>query len=170
MGRDSERRHILIAQQDDLRRYGELGWTTRGFNWFMSTFAAHGYQPLRSLGLTLVIFLLSVFSVWMPKHHNAFVASLAPVTHWKIKGDSMDFTELPKATQCTNEYPCLNEWLYTLDAVVPVVDLQQTPYWTFDKSSPLGSRYQLLFSLLTVFGWISTSMFVIVITGIEKKE
>ena len=89
--------------------------------------------------------------------HNAFVASLAPVTHWKIKGDSMDFTELPKATQCTNEYPCLNEWLYTLDAVVPVIDLQQTPYWTFDKSSPLGSRYQLLFSLLTVFGWMKKS-------------
>jgi hypothetical protein len=77
MGRDSERRHILIAQQDDLRLYGELGWTTGCFNWLMSKFAGHGYRPLRSLGLTIIIYLLAVGCVWIPKHHNAFVASVA---------------------------------------------------------------------------------------------
>jgi hypothetical protein len=170
MGRDGERRQVLITQQDDLRKYGEMTRATKTWNWFMSTFAAHGYRPLRSFGLTMAIFLLSVVCVWIPKHNDAFVASVAPVTHWKVQGNSMDFTEFPKSSHCTSEYPCLNEWLYTLDAVIPVVDLQQTPYWSFDKSFTVGWFFQILFALLTVFGWISTSIFVIVISGIVSKE
>ena len=170
MGRDGERRQVLITQQDDLRKFGEMTRATKTWNWFMSTFAAHGYRPLRSFGLTMAIFLLSVVCVWIPKHNDAFVASVAPVTHWKVQGNSMDFTEFPKSSHCTSEYPCLNEWLYTLDAVIPVVDLQQTPYWSFDKSLTVGWFFQILFALLTVFGWISTSIFVIVISGIVSKE
>jgi hypothetical protein len=170
MGRDGERRQVLITQQDDLRKFGEMTRATKTWNWFMSTFAAHGYRPLRSFGLTMAIFLLSVVCVWIPKHNDAFVASVAPVTHWKVQGNSMDFTEFPKSSHCTSEYPCLNEWLYTLDAVIPVVDLQQTPYWSFDKSFTVGWFFQILFALLTVFGWISTSIFVIVISGIVSKE
>lgn len=169
MGRDGERRDVLVAQLDDLRKFGELSKTSKVWNWFMSTFAAHGYRPLRSFGLTMAIFLLSVVCVWIPKHNDAFVASVAPVTHWKVQGNSMDFTEFPKSSHCTSEYPCLNEWLYTLDAVIPVVDLQQTPYWSFDKSLTVGWFFQILFALLTVFGWISTSIFVIVISGIVSK-
>jgi hypothetical protein len=170
MGRDGERRQVLITQQDDLRKFGEMTRATKTWNWFMSTFAAHGYRPLRSFGLTMAIFLLSVVCVWIPKHNDAFVASVAPVTHWKIQGNSMDFTQFPKSSHCTSEYPCLNEWLYTLDAVIPVVDLQQTPYWSFDKSVTVGWFFQILFALLTIFGWISTSIFVIVISGIVSKE
>jgi hypothetical protein len=170
MGRDGERRQVLITQQDDLRKFGEMTRATKTWNRFMSTFAAHGYRPLRSFGLTMAIFLLSVVCVWIPKHNDAFVASVAPVTHWKVQGNSMDFTEFPKSSHCTSEYPCLNEWLYTLDAVIPVVDLQQTPYWSFDKSFTVGWLFQILFALLTVFGWISTSIFVIVISGIVSKE
>ena len=170
MGRDGERRQVLITQQDDLRKFGEMTRATKTWNWFMSTFAAHGYRPLRSFGLTTAIFLLSVVCVWIPKHNDAFVASVAPVTHWKVQGNSVDFTEFPKPSHCTSEYPCLNEWLYTLDAVIPVVDLQQTPYWSFDKSRTVGWFFQILFALLTIFGWISTSIFVIVISGILSKE
>jgi hypothetical protein len=170
MGRDGERRQVLITQQDDLRKFGEMTRATKTWNWFMSTFAAHGYRPLRSFGLTMAIFLLSVVCVWIPKQNDAFVASVAPVTHWKVQGNSINFTEFPKSSHCTSEYPCLNEWLYTLDAVIPVVDLQQTPYWSFDKSVTVGWVFQILFALLTVFGWISTSIFVIVISGIVRKE
>ena len=170
MGRDGERRQVLITQQDDLRKFGEMTRATKTWNWFMSTFAAHGYRPLRSFGLTMAIFLLSVVCVWIPKQDDAFVASVAPVTHWKVQGNSINFTEFPKSSHCTSQYPCLNEWLYTLDAVIPVVDLQQTPYWSFDKSVTVGWFFQILFALLTIFGWISTSIFVIVISGIVRKE
>jgi hypothetical protein len=50
------------------------------------------------------------------------------------------------------------------------MDLQQISFWSFDASSTVGWLFQVLFALLTVFGWISTSIFVIVISGILVKE
>ncbi|MDA8171402.1 MAG: hypothetical protein M0Z48_06175 [Nitrospiraceae bacterium] len=49
MGHESERREVLIAKQNDLRKNGELSCLARAWNWLLGVFVGHGYRPWKIL-------------------------------------------------------------------------------------------------------------------------
>ena len=169
-GRDGERRKVLIAQQDDFYRFGSMNRSSRYWNRFMAISSKHGYQPLRPFLFTVMLYLLAIITVSLAQSHNAMVPTQFSPTAWNIDSGSVDAKGMPKSRVCQEDYPCLNSWLYSFDSLIPVIDLNQTPYWAFDMTSTLGLCSSWLFSLTIIFGWISSSFYILIMTGLIKRD
>jgi hypothetical protein len=42
------------------------------------------------------------------------------------------------AAEACQNYPCFSPWLYTLDALVPIIDFHQEIYWAAATNRPWG--------------------------------
>ena len=45
---------------------------------------------------------------------------------------------MPSATQCTSNYPCFYPVGYTIDTVIPIINVHQADYWGPDGHAPWG--------------------------------
>lgn len=63
-------------------------------------------------------------------------------------------------------YPQFNKWVYSVDALVPIVDLQQEMYWT--PSDGMVRKLYLPFHIAA--GWILTTLFVVTFTGLMRRS
>jgi hypothetical protein len=55
-GYESEATEVLIAKQDDLRCYGDLGWWAKFWNLVLEFSIGHGYKPHRAFLLMICSF------------------------------------------------------------------------------------------------------------------
>ena len=77
---------------------------------------------------------------------------------YKIKG------ELPK------NHPRFNALMYSIDVFIPIVDLRQESYWLPRYVEKQGWTYVIYMWFHIAFGWILTTLGVVGLTGIVKKE
>lgn len=71
---------------------------------------------------------------------------------------------------CDGSYPCLNPFIYSLDAFLPIIELHQEKYWLPDPSRP-GGRYVLWYLWFHIcMGWLFTSLLAAALTGLVKKD
>ena len=78
--------------------------------------------------------------------------------------DYIDKGELPK------HYPKFNALMYSIDMFIPIVDLRQESYWLPRYSKEHGWIYVIYMWIHIAFGWILTTLGVVGLTGIVKKE
>jgi hypothetical protein len=133
-GRDDDAREVAIAKERNRR--SELKFAGRAWNWFLAVTVRYGYQPWRGalwLGL-LALIGWPVFG-WAKAHHH-FVALNEP-------GQSL---------------PQFHPWLYSLDSVLPVINLGQKSYW----SATGAAQYWQAFSVLA--GWILVTVILAAVT------
>ncbi|MFC0597074.1 oxidoreductase [Streptomyces palmae] len=117
-GEDSEARDVLLAKQR--RRRETLPLAGKLWGYLQDWTVSYGYRPGRA-------------AVWM-----AVLWALGTVL----------FLRHPPAPLKEGEAPAWNAYLYTLDLLLPVIDLGQDSYWR-----PVGWA-QWAASLLICLGWI----------------
>jgi hypothetical protein len=52
-----------------------------------------------------------------------------------------------------SSYPEFNPWMYSLDALLPVMEIGQKQYWRPDPSKPNGTLTLNYYYFLSVIGW-----------------
>jgi len=146
MGLEMDAKKVLIAKQEVVRQHGDLGNAAKAWNWILGKSIGHGYKSWRLLlyGIIPLIFLgWGVF--WC--------------ADWQ------------QVMQSTKENPSeFNAFVYSLDAFLPLVKLHQEEFWLPTTSKTYGSYFRLYLWVHIGLGWLLTTLFVVSLTGVVKKE
>jgi hypothetical protein len=79
------------------------------------------------------------------------------------------------------EYPAFSPWFYSLDVILPLIDLQQETDWAPLVPTPrpgiaeawhfrFGHLVRLVMWVETIFGWILSLLFVAIVSGLAKRR
>lgn len=150
---------VLIAKEDDRRRYGDLTVWGKVWNWCLGVTIAHGYRPQRALLYSGVMILLG----WGVFYRNQSLMTETNVQH--------------------KSYAVFNPLVYSIDTFTPIIDLHQQKMWLPDASK--GKERQILFlpfkrrsgDLLRryfwaqiIAGWVLTTLWVAGFTGLVRNK
>ena len=155
-GKDGDARKVAIAKRIDERRYGDLDPYRKAANWFFDKTIKFGYQTRRAAVALLIVFSCFLIMSLFALHHHAVVPvnDLADGVH-----------PIPVATRCAPSYPCFYPFGYTVDVVIPVINLHQADFWGLD-----GLGWVVGSWLATVLGWAAVTLLVVGYTGLVRQE
>lgn len=167
MGHPEDAREVLIAKEKRQRRARqarfrrEVAGTWRhagiplqvGLDWLLGALIAYGHRPLRALGWLAGMWLFGAVLFGIAhgdggfKPNNAFILSKPEwaqcVEGGERRGDQPStlacYLDQPEAAG----YPAFDAALYSLDTLVPVVDLEVQDYWVPDDRTARWARIYL---------------------------
>jgi hypothetical protein len=155
-GKDGDARKVAIARRVDERRYGNLDTYRKAGNWFFDKTIKFGYQTWRAaLGLVVVFVAFLVMSLFAQHHH-----AIVPVNDLAV-----GVHPVPVATRCASSYPCFYPLGYTVDVVIPVINLHQADFWGLD-----GWGWVVGSWTATVLGWAAVTLLVVGYTGLVRQQ
>jgi hypothetical protein len=160
IGDEAAAKSIRIVRQQDRRKFGRLTSTSRIWNFLLDKSISYGDNLWRAVLALLIVYATSVALVATAKSDNLLI----PVGSTAV----VIAPEFPKSEVCTNQYPCVNEFLYPVDAALPFINLHQSDYWQFSEISDKGLYIELSFAILTLLGWLFSSLLVAGLAGIIK--
>jgi hypothetical protein len=139
-GRDEDARRVAIAKQR--RRRHTLNWPSRVWNSLLWWTVGYGYRTWQA-GLWLLGFLAVGAAIFGAAHPDAMTVAK------KTAGDTI---------------PVFQPWIYSLDVLLPVVNLHQEEFWI-----PQGvARWWAWLAILA--GWLLTTVVVAALSGLLKKD
>jgi hypothetical protein len=160
VGQDTAARKVAIARRSDLRKYGNLNPYRKFGNWLLDKTIKYGYQTWRAgVGLAVVFGVFLALSI-LGQHQHVMV----PV------GDIKGLHPVPSATQCTSNYPCFYPFGYTIDTVIPLINVHQAEYWGPDGHAAWGWLWVGSAWAATGLGWALATLLVAGYTGLVRQE
>jgi hypothetical protein len=182
---------------DIMMKYNNI-ITSKTENWFIKKLkqiygftAGYGYKPMRVLGTMFIVWLFCSLFYWNASKVAVFApinplvfqkkdsyncnvnsdgTSLLDIFSWS-KYDSNNNWVLNK--NLDGEYTTFNPFMYSLDVILPIVDLQVEKDW--GQFVPLNNwtlndftRWIMWFEIL--FGWTYSLMLVAILSGLAKNE
>lgn len=207
MGHAEESRQVGIAFEDRLREaklvgrtpetwWGPLRWIFRAFSiavhWALGKFTGYGHRPQFLFFWMLGIWLACALFYWHAAENGVFAPS-APAVFQNGKCVSSASTPcLPEkignwylSDKLPEAYPRLQPLMYSLDVLLPPVNLQQSNNWGPESSAPdtenewymhvqaqnvLKGATRWVVWLEILFGWLSTALFVAMVSGVMKRR
>ncbi len=170
MGHRTSWREVKIAKEIARRKSTSLGFFAILWSYFLGAFVAHGYKPWRALILLFLLWLAGssifyyadIFGVLQPAKERLY-------THSGYK----DGNDWP------NRYPKFNSLVYSLDTLIPFLNLHQEDFWLpdatknanfspFNTSTGAWIRAYLWFHIIA--GWVLASLGAVSLTGIVRKD
>jgi hypothetical protein len=161
-GDDRSARRIAMAQFDEQLRREDVptGRRERVGRKVLGTAVGHGYEPWRAIRPAIVLLLLGWLAVHLALDANAVVPTRAATTSEQAQKDK-------HPRNCARpDYPCVEPLLFAADMIVPIVDLGQRDNWRLAG----GLHWRLVGPLLTILGWILTTLIVAAFTGLVRRE
>lgn len=157
-GQLDEATTVAMAQQDDLRRRGDLGWAARAWNWFIGRSLGHGYRPARAAWALFVLYLLTLAAVWVGARSDTFIQT----------GETAPQPAVT-SSQCGPEYPCLAPVAYAMESVVPILNLHQRDNWQARSTTAAERALRDWLYLSTVLGYAGTTLLAAGLSGLARK-
>ena len=203
MGHDADARRVGVAFEDQLRKADRIGQITdtskaqkiipvvsrqclRGLHWLFGKLAGYGYHPTRLFMSMVAVWLLCAVAYWclaLPPHN-----ALGPT-------DPLVFQN-PAYAACTSacmgnwflcpplpaEYTTFSPLAYSLDLLLPLVDLGQEKNWGPLVPTPERHFYVELFSFSlahwvrllnwfeVLYGWVASLLFVAIVSGMSRRS
>lgn len=142
-GRRANAELILIWSQRDLRGRGSLPLWPRMWNLFLDRSVGYGYRVHRPFVFLLIVMLISGTIYFVAQHAGLIVA-----------------------TEETSSFHTFYPYIYALQMIIPVIDLQQTQYWS-PKPGGGGWEFMLMFfnNLVMIIGILTV---LAVIPGVSR--
>lgn len=165
---------ILVRLERNETRYGDVSALKTVWRWLLDIGIKYGHSPGRPI---FYLFLAAVFSAW--RFDLAYTAG--QIVPAKDSTAAQSRTMRPPV-------PSFNPTVYSLDTLLPIVDLNQKKNWAVEPlSSPVGSHKPendrwaffdyfphsgpgLLLVINTFFGWLMTTLFVVGVTGLMRPN
>jgi len=157
-GEEGYARQVAIAREEKRAHQPDLRWLVRAWRCVLGFTVAYGYEPWRALGSLMVLFLVGCVAFMLPPAQAVMV--YAP---HNTRGP------LNAAAPCEN-YPCFSPPIYTLDTLLPIIDLHQESNWVPATHEPWGLLYEVLTWLLIALGWFLTTAIVAGIGSVWRSE
>lgn len=196
MGHDEDARQVAIAYETHRRKFGLIpGPARRTLHWLFGLFIGYGYRPLRLFCIMLGVWLFCAAIYWAAALHDVFAPSNPLVFHhpdyqhcrpdYPFPGKA---NEKPKfgnwylCPELAGEYTGFSPLAYSLDLILPLVDLQQehdwapyipTPQANWFEELTAHSKYhatRLLIWLEILFGWVASLLLVAVVSGLTNHD
>jgi hypothetical protein len=165
-GYESEATEVLIAKQDDLRRYGDLGWPAKLWNRLLGLSIGHGYKPDRAF-LLMIYFVLLGAGVFRDGYRNHLFTRNSVVKN---------------KLEAKENYTQFQPFIYSLDCFLPFIDLKQKNAWSPNASKGYeiviqytglrvrwGDVLRFYLCVHTLFGWALTTLWVAGFTGLVRR-
>jgi hypothetical protein len=157
-GQLAEATIVAMAQQDDLRRRGELSRPAQAWNWFIGRSIGHGYRPARAAWTLFAVYLVTLVAVWLGARSDAFI----PVGNTATDARSV-------SSRCESTYPCLVPLAYSLESIVPILNLHQRDNWQPKSTTPEEKTLSTWLYLSTVLGYAGTTLLAAGLSGLARK-
>jgi hypothetical protein len=139
-GRDDDGRRVAIAKE--YRRRKHLGRSGRVVSWLLSVTVGYGYMIWR--GVLLMAALAGIGTAvfaWAKAHHHMIA----------LRASQLSPAERP--------VPHFHAWLYSLDTVLPIINLGQKNFW-----SPTGAT-QVWYACSVLSGWLLGTLILATLTA-----
>lgn len=117
-GRSEGSSNVLIAQRVDQRREGRLSLPAKAWNLLLEASIGYGYRPLRALWWMAAFVLVGTILF-----QRAYRAGLM------TPADGAAFDEYARSGRTPRHYPRFNAFVYSLENLLPIVDLHQGNHW-----------------------------------------
>ncbi|WP_189156260.1 hypothetical protein [Lentzea pudingi] len=145
-GHEHTARRVLIAQQKDLRRYGDPG--NKLWHWFLGVTLGYGYRPSRAVIGLLVTFLLALCLVWTTNAYNGLT---------------------PAKDRPADACSPVNRISLAADLAIPLVKLGGTPRCEL-ANGPAGQWATGAGWVVQILGWSFATLSVAGFTGLVRKS
>lgn len=181
MGHEEDAKLVAMAKQDEMRAQGKIRPIARPFHALFGLLAGYGYKPSRTVKWMVATWLVCSWfyavagiigamgpsdSITVERHAASCGKPLGSFhSIWTTCPD------LPK------EYSTFNAGLYSLDVILPLVDLQQERAWApmvFEDDAKTSiwwgrvTRWVMWFEIL--FGWVASLLLVAVLSNLPKRD
>jgi hypothetical protein len=158
----------------------------RGWHRFYGITAGYGHRPSRILVCMVTSWLVCSLLYWAAADHFAVFGPSNPIiTSATLYPDADTYcghgNEPGKQrwTECPgvpDEYSTFQPFIYSLDVILPLIDLQQERDWAPIAEGPTGKdllmgvvvRWMMWLEIL--FGWFASLMFVAIISRLVEKD
>jgi hypothetical protein len=197
MGHPEDARRVAIEKQrmilrNDVRRLlvNAPQWRSPFFAakllliWLYGLFTGFGYRPLRTVGAMVGVWLVGALLFASAARQGIMVPTDVDILLHKPEAENsrpLRETCAGNWTRCAGlppEYPAFQPLVYSLELILPVVDLQQARKWTPRVDQPGPARLRddfprfvrafMWFEIL--FGWAGTLLLTAVLSGLAKKD
>ncbi len=145
MGHENYARQILIAKQEDPALLKSKSKVSLFWHNFLGDTIGYGYEPWRALWLMLLFIIFGALIFYASYHEGQLIPTKLALTNTKI-------------------YPEYYSLVYSLDAFVPLIDLQQAKY-----RLPVAFIFQLYLWVHISCGWLLTTLLAVALTGKVRK-
>ena len=130
-GHTDAAREVAIAYEEQRRKGGQFRWLGSIFHRIYGALVGYGHRPVRLARIALAVWLVcsAIFAT------AADFGVMAP-TNPRIYEDNNYSSCRPESdgnwTTCKTpyEYTTFNSWIYSLDLILPIIDLQQEHDWS----------------------------------------
>ena len=182
MGHPYEAGEVAIAKQDQMRAAGKITGRVRSvMHWLYGKIAGYGHRPIWTVGWMLVVWALCGLCFEIGREWGYFGPS-NPLIHasaaFETCGGAGEGKPFWTSTGCPlpPEYTTMWPWVYSLDLLLPLVNLQQDIDWApivinGNGEQLLGGyalRALLWFEIL--FGWAASLILVAVLGRLVDKD
>lgn len=203
MGHEADAREVGIAFENQLRKADRIGQITnaskakdiipvarrqclRGLHWLFGVLAGYGYRPMRLLMSLIMVWLFCALVYWWlalppynalgPTDPLVFQNPDYAACSTECKGNWMLCDKLPA------EYTTFSPLAYSLDILLPLVDLGQEKTWGALVPTPKLDFFNELFALSPahwvrllnwfeiLFGWVASLLFVAIVSGMSRRS
>jgi hypothetical protein len=154
-GHDRDAKMIAICRHREARKFLWLGSPRWLGNILMEVTCGHGYRPWLA-AMWIMVFICI----------GAFAFNLGPVDRVPLK----DSVALQNGKPLQAGYPPFQPLLYSADVLLPIVNLQQKDYWAPNSESTRGYWARLYLPLHILAGWFFTTLFVVGVTGLIRRD
>ena len=174
MGHEEDAKIVAIAKQDQMRAARKFVGVARDVHWLWGLLAGYGYRPTRLLGVMAGIWLVCAAAFAVGAQHGLFAPS-NPIIH---TNPALREACAPSGwIECTlpDEYTTFSPLYYSLDVILPVIDLQQEADWApvvtenaKQKRPGVLLRWLMWFEILA--GWLGSLLLIAIFTNLVKKD
>ena len=155
---------------------GEGRFLRRFWLWFIGVTISYGYTPWRAPAILFIAFVFGAYffsyihqiGLMEPSqeliytHHCYTNNSSCP--HWKLISH-IGLDDKPRYAPA--DYPEFNALVYSMDVLLPVIDMKLESHWMPSSRATLGRAF---FWFHIAMGWIFTTITVVGFTGLIKKD
>ncbi len=175
MGHREDAREVLIKKEELQREAANPSWWRRVWNWVMRESAGYGYRPSLSLRYLVGLMLFGMVVFGMADLMGAVKPNSARVWHLSEWEKCVDNPISPKWCYLLSEkgesYPAFNPIIYSVDTLLPIVDLEMQGAWIpDDRASWWGVGARVYLWLHIALGWFFSLLAVAGFSGLIKPE
>jgi hypothetical protein len=181
MGHAAEADEVAIAFQDRRRWAGKLTGLLHPLHYLFGLLAGYGYRPMRLLMVMMCVWLGSGI-IYQNAAENGWFAPTNPHLFQHERYAPCRPENGGNWVTCDvktpPEYTTFNALAYSLDLILPLVELQQDKDWAPIVGKSEGAEVEWTFGALVrlvmwfeiLFGWVASLLLVAVLTGLTNRE
>lgn len=198
MGHSYDAGEVAIAKQEQLRAAGKIkGPVRQALHGLYGAFTGYGYRPLRLIYSAVAIWFLAsllyahaaAIGIMAPSNaeiiahrqlHTDLHGAVADSGACGVRGEVQPGNFWPQCPGLPSEYTTFYSFAYSLDLILPLVDLQQERDWApavsytdargTVRNSVAGQLIRAVLWFEILFGWTASLVLVAVLTRLVEKD